>query len=90
MQLYIDLALNDNYENASSLRRWCACCIVRSASRLRSVPALARSDILQPSACARPACMRSNLSCDVRALGEEMQRSSWRVRFVLREMRKYL
>ena len=33
---------------------------------------------------------RSNLSCDVRALGEEMQRSSWRVRFVLREMRKYI
>ena len=90
MQLYIDLALSDNYENASSLRRRCACCILRSASRLRSVPALVRSDILQPSACACPACMRSNLSCDVRTLGEETQHASLRVRFVLREMRNWI
>ena len=90
MQLYINLVLNANYENASSLRIWCACCTVRSASRLRSVPALARSDILQPSACACPACIRSNLSCDVRALGEEIQHASLRVRFVLREMRKHI
>ena len=44
--------------------------------------------IMQPSACACPACMRSTLSCDVRVLGEEIQHASLRVRFVLREMRK--
>ena len=90
MQLYIDLALNDYYENVSSLRRCCVCCILRPASCLRSMSALAMSDIVQLSVSGCPACRMSNSSCGVCAQGKEVQNASWCIRFVLREMRKHI
>ena len=88
MQSWINLALNGNYKNVSALCRRSVCIILRSASRLRSVSVLVRSDHVQLSVSACPACRMTNFRCEVCAQGEEVKDASWCIRGVLREMRK--
>ena len=88
MESWIDLAFNGNYKHVLGLCKQSACIILRSASRLRSVPVVAISDHMQLSVSACPACRMTNFRCEVCAQGEEVQDASWCIRGVLREMRK--